>query len=140
MRAGRFRAALVALTLAGELNQGDAACRLHLAQTRVALGHDKEAAEVLRRALQLQPKLVAMPLNLDRYYPEPENFASDIDALATRLAQRQATADEYFLLGFMQFQRGNFDAAYAAFEHTAAEMPKDELTQSYLQLTKPASR
>jgi tetratricopeptide (TPR) repeat protein len=139
LKAGEYREALITLTRAAELNNGDPVCRVHLAQARVALGHDAEGAKVLRRALELQPRLVPMLLGLEQYYPYAEDFTIQVDTLAQRVNQRRdATPDEYLLLGFMEFQRGWMDEAYAAFRLAARGRPKDTLVQSYLDLTKPA--
>ncbi len=141
LRAGAYREALVDLTLAAELNHGDPACRIHLTQTRVALGHDQEAAEVLRRALELQPKLIPMWLGLETYYPSPEEFDRQVDALARRVAENSHSgADEYLLLGFFEFQRHHLDAAYAAFVQADRKQAGDEPIEAYLTLTKPAQR
>ncbi len=140
LRAGEYRQALITLTRAAEINHGDPVCRIHLAQVRVALGHDAEAGKVLRRALELQPKLVPTLLDLGQYYPHSEDFAIQVDALAERVAGRASPApDEYLLLGFMTFQAGWFDDAYAAFRRAAAARPKDTLVRTYLDLTKPAA-
>ena len=139
LKAGEYREALIALTRAADINQGDPVCRIHLAQARVALGHDEDGAKVLRRALELQPKLVPMLLRLEQYYPYEEDFTIQVDMLAQRLSQRRtATPDEYLLLGFMEFQRGWMDEAYTAFRQAARRKPRDALIQSYLALTKPA--
>ncbi len=140
MKAGEYRPALITLTRAAELNHGDPVCRIHLAQVRVALGHDAEAATALRRALELQPKLVPTLLDLSQYYPHAEDFAIQVDTLAQRLMGRPGPSpDEYLLLGFMAFQAGWFDDAYAAFREAAATRPKDTLLRTYLDLTKPAA-
>lgn len=141
MRAGDYRQAVLDLTLAAELNQGDPACRIHLAQARVALGHDAEAAKSLRRALELQPKLVPTRLRLEQYYPREEDFDAEVDALAQRISSKPgASAEEYYLLGFMEFQRGRFDQAQAAFLQAARGLPKDDRVQMYLELTRPVAR
>jgi tetratricopeptide (TPR) repeat protein len=138
LRAGQYREAVISLTRAAELDQGDPACRVHLAQARVALGHDADAAKVLRRALDLQPGLVPMTLGLEQYYPHAEDFAVQVDALAERVSvSPAASANDYFLLGFMEFQRGWLDEAYAAFWRAARQRPKDTLLQTYLDITRP---
>jgi tetratricopeptide (TPR) repeat protein len=140
LQAGEYRQALITLTRAAEMNHGDPVCRIHLAQVRVALGHDAEAGKVLRRALELQPKLVPTLLDLGQYYPHPEDFAIQVDALAQRVAGRAGPApDELLMLGFMTFQAGWFDDAHAAFRRAAAARPKDTLVRTYLDLTKPAT-
>ena len=141
LRAGDYRQAILSFTLATELDNGDPACRIHLAQARIAVGHDAEAAAVLRRALQLQPKLVPMQLGLDEYYPESDVFDAQVDALGRRLAERKdVTAEEWFLLGFFEFQRDRLDRAHVAFARAAAGLPKDDLLRQYLTITKPAAR
>jgi tetratricopeptide (TPR) repeat protein len=138
MRAGDYRGASIAFSRAAEMDHGDPACRLRLAQARLALGHDREATEALRRALELQPKLVPMRLGLEQYYPSPVEFAQHVDALAQRLARRAAPGEAQFVLGFMEFQRGRYDEAYAAFQKAARMRPQDDAIQAYLVLTKPA--
>ena len=150
IRAGAYQDAVLALSLAAEQDQSDPACRIHLAQAQMALGHYAEAAKVLRRALELQPKLVYVPLHLSRYYAQPGTFDEQVDALAKAVAAGQqqpadaATvksqpADLHFLLGFMEFQRGHYPAAYNAFRTASRGNPKDSLTATYLKITKPAA-
>jgi len=140
MQAGAYRAAVIALTRAAALNQGDPVCRVYLALARVGLGHDLEAAQVLRRALELQPKLVPMRLDLAQYYPSAEEFAAQVEALRRRVRSKSpATADEYFLLGFMEFQSGGYEQAYAAFCQAARGLGKDKRLRTYLELTRPAT-
>lgn len=141
LRAGEYRRAVITLTRATELNQGDPLCRIQLALARCALGHDREAAQVLRRGLELQPRLVPTQLMLEQYFPSDREFSAQVDALAVRIAKNPAaTADEYFLLGFMEFQRSRYDESHAAFRQAARGLPKDERVQTYLTLTKPARR
>lgn len=138
LRSGRYRHALIALTRAAELNQADPGCRIHLAQARMAVGHDAEAARVLRRALELQPGLIPRQLDLHSCYPVPEEYEAHIDALAARLSRKiVVTADEYLLLGFFEFQRDRLDAAHAAFQRAAQLRHKDDTITAYLHLTRP---
>jgi Flp pilus assembly protein TadD len=137
LKQGEYARAVIGLTLAAELNNGDPACRIHLAQARLALGQYAEAGKVLRRALQLQHKLVYADLQLPKYYPNGGKFDECADALAAWVKKHPASTDVYFLLGYVQFQRGNFEQAYAAFRRVAQVMPGDPLTQAYLEITKP---
>ena len=138
LRAGEYSRAVAGLTLAAKLNQGDPACRIHLAQARLALGHYDEAAKVLRRALQLQPKLVYVDLKLDQYYPAGTTLSLLGDGLASWTAGNDHTPEVSFLQGFIEHQRGRTDAAYAAFLKAAEGLPSDDLTRDDLSLTKPA--
>lgn len=135
---GQYQRAVVALTAAADFDQGDASCRIHLAQARLALGHYEDAARTLRRALQLQPTLAYMDLKLVSNYADPRTFGAHVDELAQAVAAAPATGEVQFLLGYLEFQRGNFDRAHAAFVVAAKELGKDDLTQTYLDLTKPS--
>ena len=136
---GQYAEAIVALTLAGKLDNGDPACRIHLAQARMAQGHYAEAGQAIRRALQLQPKLVYLTLNLDSHYPKESTFDEHIDALA-EASSKSRSADVYFLLGFMEFQRGDFDASHAAFDMANRIRPGDKTASSFLEIVRPSGR
>lgn len=141
LRAGEYARAVAALTLAAQLNQADPACRIHLAQARLALGHYEQAAGALRRALQLQPLLVYEDLNLDRYYPPGQTLAGLAGGLDEHIRTQGAAAPElYFLLGFLHYQTGELEAAYRAFCHAGRGLPNDPLTLSYLDISRPASK
>ncbi len=140
LKAGDYAQAMVALTMATELNQGDPASRIHLAQAQMALGHYDDAAQALRRALQLQPNLKFVPLDLGRYYSDPDEFEHHVNQLVLWVKQRPASADVYFLLGYMEFQREDFGQAYTAFQIALRGAPNDSLVRDYLKLTKPPGR
>ncbi len=141
LRAGSYRAATITLTRAAEMNHGDASCRIYLALARVALGHDYEAGRTLNRALQLRPHLVSKSLGLDAYFATPEEFEGHVDALARRLAAAKSPrGEEHFVHGYLEFQRGHYDEAYAAFRKAYRTMPRDDRVRTYLSLTKPARR
>ncbi len=139
MKEGQYARAVVALTLAAKLNQADPACRIHLAQARLARGHYREAGLALRRALQLQPKLVYADLHLDKYYQDAGELSRYTDTLDEWVRKNAAHPEVHFLLGFLEFQRGNFEAAHTAFQRVKKALPNDDLTQSYCEISKPAS-
>jgi tetratricopeptide (TPR) repeat protein len=138
LQEGDYARAIVALSLAAELNQGDPACRIHLAQARLAQGHYDEAGKLLRRALQLQPRLVYADLHLARYLPDAQAFDEQVERLLAHATSNPLSSDARFLMGYLEFQRGNFAAAYRAFGAVARCLPQDALTQRYLDITKPA--
>jgi len=140
LKRGDYAQAVVALQMAADLNHGDPACRIHLAQARLAQGHYEEAGQVLRRALQLQPKLAYVSLDLPSYCRSPDEFDRQVDGLAQWVKDHRAGPETHFLLGYMEFQRERLDRAYAAFQAAARGLPKDSLTATYLTITKPAAR
>lgn len=130
--------AVVALTLAAKLNQSDPTARIHLAQAKLVRGHYHDAGLAIRRALQLQPKLIYEDLNLDRYFARRGTLDRETEKLAKWVADREPNADVLFLLGFLQFQRGDFPAAYDAFRKSADSGRADDATRAFLDITKPA--
>lgn len=137
LRAGEYSRAVAPLTLATELNQGDPACRLHLAQARLALGHYDEAGKLVRRALQLQPALRYADLQLDRYYPSDGSLESFTSRLRTHAAGRGAAPEALFLLGYCEFQLGRYEAAHAALRRAGREFRDDPATEALLEITRP---
>lgn len=135
MSAGQYPQALAAFSLAARLNHGDAACRIHLAQTQLALGRYAEAGATLRRALQLQPQLVYLDLHLGTYYSNERELELYADELASRLRVNAAEPEVYFLHGYIQFQLGNYERAHRAFSRVREVLPEDELTNEFIGLT-----
>ncbi|MBW7907210.1 MAG: tetratricopeptide repeat protein [Phycisphaerae bacterium] len=138
MRDGDYARAVIAMSLAADLDNGDPACRVHLALARLALGHYDQAGKTLRRAMQLQPKLVYADLHPERYFPTGA-FEQAADRLVASVGDQSAAADVVFLLGFVEFQRGNFGAAHRAFRRLAAAQRRDDLVDTYLEVTRPAA-
>jgi tetratricopeptide (TPR) repeat protein len=139
MREGDYARAVIAMSLAADLDNGDPACRVHLALARLALGHYDQAGKTLRRAMQLQPKLVYADLHPERYFPTEAVFEQAADRLVATVGDQSAAADVVFLLGFIEFQRGNFDGAHRAFRRLAAAQRRDDLVDTYLEVTRPAA-
>jgi Tfp pilus assembly protein PilF len=137
LKRGEYAQAVIALTLAGRLDNGDPACRIHLAQARLAQGHYAEAGKALRRGLQLQPNLVFTDLHLERYYPDDISIDAFRDRLAEHIRAGRGSVESMFLLGYLEFQRGQFEAASAAFSAVARAWPDDPVTESFLEITCP---
>ncbi len=144
LRAGAYREAAISLRLAAQLNQADPACRIHLAQALIAIGHDSAAAEAIERALSLQPKLVYLTLGLDGYYPTPDGLASHVTALAERVAERRRTLpsasrfSQHLLVSFLALQAGDLELAYAGARRAAYLNPRHESAATLVELTRPA--
>lgn len=139
LRSGQFQEAVVSLALAADLNQGDPASRIHLAQARLALGQYPLAGAAIRRALELQPRLAYLPLNLDNYFPDTVQSAA-VDAFARNTRGRNATGDEYLALGFFEMQRGNTNAAHQAFRSARKRLPRLSFLAGLVTTTTPAAQ
>lgn len=139
LRVGDYSRAVIDFSMAAELNQEDPASRIHLAQARLGLGHYRDAGRVLRRALELQPKLVYLELRLPTYLP-PGEYDEQVGALSRRLHAQSAHVDEFFALGFFEFQRGNYRQAYEAFAYASRATPRDDILLTFMEITKPPTR
>lgn len=133
LRSGEYSRAVIALTMASRLDQSDPAARVHLAQARMGLGQYAEAGKALRRAYELQPKLVYVDLRLASNLPDERDFARQVEALAGWVGEN-GDADAAFLLGAMEFQRGNYEAAWRAFRRVR---PRDDATRAFMEVTRP---
>lgn len=136
LKAGEYSRAVTALTMAAKLNHGDPACRIHLAQARLALGHYTESARALRRALQLQPKLVYVDLKLESYFPDDVRLEALAGTLHKWIDEHNASAEICFLAGFVDFQRGEFATAHRWLKRAAEGLTRDDLTRDLLEITK----
>lgn len=135
LQTGDYARAVASFTLAAKLNQGDPACRIHLMQAKLALGQYEQAAAALRRALELQPKLIYLELSLDRYYIGSGTLNTLSDNLRRNLAAEPAAADVHFLHAFLEYQRGELTLANRTLRRLADLRPDDELVRDLLELT-----
>ena len=139
MKAGQYPQALAALSLAARLNEGDPACRIHLAQVQLALGHYAEAGAALRRAVQLQPQLIYYDLHLARYYQNEDEIELYTQRLSDWLSENAVKPEVYFVYGYMEFQQGNSAEAWKAFTRLEEAWPRDDAVREFLSLTQPAN-
>jgi tetratricopeptide (TPR) repeat protein len=137
LRLGDYQRAVLPLTLATRLDQGDPAARIHLAQARLGLGHYDQAAALLRRALQLQPHLIYADLQLGDYLPDRDELAVHTRQLREWTQNHAASAEVMFLQGFFELQLGHFEAANHAFTRAAAGLPEKDIVLEYLDITRP---
>ncbi len=125
--------------LAAQLNQGDPACRIHLAQARLALGHFDESATALRRAFELQPRLIYLDLHWENDFESPEALDRCTEQLVEHMRRNPTSADVHLLRGYLEVQRGRLAAAQAAFSRVAQVMPEDDVTRAFLSISKPVA-
>jgi len=138
LRAGEYAAAVAALSLSAQVDRSDPVCRIHLAQARLALGQYEDAAAALRRAIELQPMLMYMDLRLSTYYPGEGELSAHVAKLAEWLRTTPASADAYFMFGYLSYQLGENAAARDALQRVADARPRDTLTRQLLSIAKPA--
>ncbi len=83
---GEYGKASQLYILAARMSQGDPASRVCAGNSLIALGRYDEAAQILRRAFELQPKLAYLPLDIRGEYHKAGDFELHVTAL-TRAAE-----------------------------------------------------
>jgi hypothetical protein len=139
-RNGDYVAATRQFILACKLNQGDAASRLHAVHAMVAVGQYTAAVPALRRALQLQPKLVYLPLDIRKEYGAAADFDAHFQRLADAAHQADTDAALWLLLGYYQYFSERPGDAAASLTRAAELSPRDSAVLRLLeaaQLTIP---
>ncbi len=154
-RDGKYGAAVRDFLLAATLEQGDPICRIRAAHAMTALGHYEDAALLLNRAYELQPKLVYIPFDLRHVY----GIQSDLNIHMTRLqkhadaqttpdaenprsaASRSTAAKTLALLGYYRYYTGDAAAAHLVLKRARSLDPRNKFASSLLEtarLTTPA--
>ncbi len=124
---GRYDQAADFFTLATQLDNGDAASRIHAAQAYFALEQYADAVPLVRRALELQPRLVYLKFDLRRDYGNPQEFNQQLQHLAGLLARHPDWQDGYLLLGYELLYSGQRAAAHRALARAVSLNPTDKL-------------
>ncbi len=123
---GAYGLAARQFLLAATLNQGDPASRLCAAHAQTALGDYRPAVRLLRRAFELQPKLVYLPLDIRGAYGENADFAKHRSALRKTTASEN-NGDLWLLLGYYYYYTNHMSKAAAALSNAVKLQPEDPL-------------
>ncbi len=91
-RAKRYGPAVRDFMFAAKNNQGDPVSRLHAAHAMAALGHYEDAFLLIRRALQLEPRLTYVPLDIRTFYADVAEFERRIEQVR---ADAEANPNEF---------------------------------------------
>jgi tetratricopeptide (TPR) repeat protein len=135
-RRGKYRQAANKFVAAAELNHADAASRLHAAHALFAVEEYRAAVVMLRRAYQLQPKIVALTYDIRDDYGD-DDFDDHLEELEDEAEDHRGDASLWLLLGYIQSHAGDVDDAYDALRHAARLDPRDPLTINLLQSAGP---
>ncbi|MHC5109838.1 MAG: hypothetical protein ACYTHJ_08170 [Planctomycetota bacterium] len=85
--------------LATQLNHGDPSSRLCAAHAEVAVGNYSGAAELVRRAFALQPKLVYISVDIPSAYSDIAHFNAHLQALEVAV-RKSDDAQLHLLMGY----------------------------------------
>jgi len=135
-REGDYAAATRQFILAARLNQGDAASRLHAVHGMTALGQYSAAVPALRRALQLQPKLVYLPLDIRSEYGPKSDFEGHLKKLAEVTRRTGNDPGLWLLLGYYQFFSDRPAEAHSSLSRAAELDPDDSAVSKLLEVTR----
>jgi tetratricopeptide (TPR) repeat protein len=118
-RSGDYGEAARQFLLATELHRGDPVSHLHAVHALTAQGRYDEAAAMLRRALQLQPKIVFLPADIRREYGREQDFNDHLHRLEQAAQSGEGAADLWMLLGYYQFFSDRRGDALRSFSRAA---------------------
>lgn len=127
---GDYGAAARDYTLAAKLNQGDPISRMNGAHAQVALGRYSDAVALLRRAMELEPRIALMPLDLRAAYGEQKNFNKHLTALRDASHTSADDADLAILLAYYYQFSSNPTAAAEAITRAATLRADDRLLKT----------
>ena len=89
---------------------------------------DYELANVgIRRALVLDPDLIARPIDVRSVYPDAATFETQRDDLLKYVGDNSDDTNAQFLLGFIYYASAQPDMAVSFFRSVTDTNPKDEL-------------
>jgi tetratricopeptide (TPR) repeat protein len=139
-REGRYGEAARSFTAAADKDHGDAASRLHAAQSFVAVGMYPEALEYFRRAFDLQPKLLNMPLNLQADYGRPGDYVEHVTRLQAYCKANEKDGSAWLVLAIEQFFGPNPGSAADAVANAKRLLAKDDFTHQFVRTAEPMLR
>jgi hypothetical protein len=94
-------------------------------QALIALGKDRYAARVVRRAIDLDKTLLKQPGDIVGVYMNQEEFDRVLGELQERAAKSVAGSDSRYLVGVQQYFTGD-PGARKTFDALAKDLPEDE--------------
>jgi Flp pilus assembly protein TadD len=102
-RAGSYGHAARAFIAAADKNHEDAASRIHAAQCLMAVGMYEDAVAHIRRAFELQPLLMQLPMNLASDYGNKDDYADHVAALTAHVEAHPKDDQAAVLLAYELF-------------------------------------
>lgn len=125
--AGDYGLAVRQFLLAVTTNQGDPTSRLCAAHAHVALGDYQPAARLLKRAIELQPKLIYLPMDIRNAYGNRTDFLKHIEALRDAVDSDADNGDLWFVLGYCYFFSNNMTKAAESLASAAGLRTDDKI-------------
>jgi len=139
LREGSYGLAARALTAAAEKNHEDAGSRVLACQALVAVGSYQKALAYLRRAVELQPLLVHLPIDLKDEYGSGlgGDYQKHVAKLADYCQAHPDRADTWILLAWERLCSDDPAAAGEALRRARKLAPDDPLVQRLWEAAEP---
>jgi tetratricopeptide (TPR) repeat protein len=136
-RAGSYGHAARAFIAAADKNHEDAASRIHAAQCLMAVGMYEDAVAHVRRAFELQPLLMQLPMNLASDYRNKEDYADHIATLKAHVEAHPKDDQAAILLAYELFFSERPQDAAEAMKRIKPLAPRDPLAAKLLTAAAP---
>lgn len=134
---GQYREAADAFRLACDVNQGDPAAQLYAGHALFATGRYREAVRYIRKAFELQPRIVYLTYDMRQDYPDVADFDRQVAALQEALRLSPRDPDRLFMLGYVLYYGGQREKAYDVFGRLVHYDPKDTLARKLMEACQP---
>lgn len=135
---GRYREASDAFRLAADTHQGDPSARIYAAHALFAVGRYQEAVGYLRRAFELQPRIVFLSYDLRDDYSKRSDFNQQLTALEEAVQRSPGNCDRLLLLGYIRYYSAQRDRAYAPLASVYKMNHRDTLAKRLMSNARPS--
>ena len=135
---GRYEEAADAFQASADSDQGDAITRIYAGHALFALGRYRDAVAHIRRAVELQPRIVHLRFDMRGDYERVVDFDAQLNALKESLELAPTDPDRLFLLGYVLYFSGQRTAAYPVLSRAHALDRGDELVARMMRSAQPA--
>lgn len=134
--AGDYSAAARHFVLAARLDNGDASSRIRGGHALVAVGRYSEAAALIARAFELQPKLPYLSRDIRNEYGQKDDFDKHLNQLAAAATEAADQADLWALLGYYEFFGGEQTRALRSLSQAETLNPQNSLARRLLEVVR----
>lgn len=134
---GKYQQAADAFILAAESDHGDPTSRIYAGHALFAMGRYHDAVAYMRRAIELQPKIIYLSYDMRDDYGALEDFEQQLAELvgAVELAPREK--DRLVMLGYVQYYTGQRREAFNTLLRAARLDPTDRLIERFMNNCQP---
>lgn len=115
-REGSYTKAFNEFRLANYIGRNDPESLLSMSHAQFALGHFSSASHYLKKAIKYFPELPVLPLRPRGFYSNPDDYATDINALRQHIKSSPNDTSALLLLLYHRWFDGEYADAKGALE------------------------